>query len=305
MQIEYMREFLAVADEGSVSAAASKLHIAQPVLSKHIRAMEETLRVQLFLRSPKGFTLTPRGKQAYHTFRDIVGKYDDILCLFQPENNVLCGQLRMGILTMGFDSYIAPVVERFNQRYPNIALSYATENPLAIIEGVIDGSLDIGFLGQTRFDDRGQVAYRCIGQDELHAVVPKGGPIAERGYLTPADAAETPLVCLKTKETTDVLNDLVVSAGYQPKRIVEVDEVEVASSSVVSLNGFFVIPDFMCSVFKASRNAEIVEFETPLYLPVFFAYRKTVKNQFVSLFLDSIPIDEEQGRLDGSGCVAE
>ena len=61
----------------------------------------------------------------------------------------------------------------------------------------------------------------------------------------------------------------------------------------------------MCSVFKASRNAEIVEFETPLYLPVFFAYRKTVKNQFVSLFLDSIPIDEEQGRLDGSGCVAE
>ena len=289
-----MREFLVVADEGSVSAAASKLHITQPVLSKHIRAMEETLNVQLFLRSPKGLTMTPRGEQAYHTFKEIVGKYDDIICLFQPENNVVCGRLRMGILSMGFDRYIAPAVENFNRLYPNIAISYATENPLGIVDGIIDGDLDIGFLGQARFDDRGQVAYRRIGQDALHAIVPKGGAIAERGYIAPADATDATLVCLKIKETTDVLNELVISAGYKPRSIFEVDEVEVAASFVVSLSGFFVIPDFMCDIFEASRSVEIVDFESPLYLPVFFAYKKTLKNQFVSLFLDTLPSEEAE-----------
>ena len=292
VHVEYMREFLVVADEGSVSVAASKLHITQPVLSKHIRAMEDTLNVQLFLRSPKGLTLTPRGKQAYHTFKDIVSRYDDIVCLFQPENNVVCGQLRMGILSMGFDRYIAPVVERFNRQYPNIAISYATENPLDIVDGIIDGDLDIGFLGQARFDDKGQISYRRIGKDVLHAIVPKGGPVAQRGYIVPADVTDAVLVCLKIKETTDVLNELVATAGYKPKSIFEVDEVEVAASFVVSLNGFFVIPDFMCDVFEASRTVEIVDFESPLYLPVFFAHKKTLKNQFVSLFLDALPSDE-------------
>ena len=116
--------------------------------------------------------------------------------------------------------------------------------------------------------------------------------MAQRGYIVPADVTDAVLVCLKIKETTDVLNELVATAGYKPKSIFEVDEVEVAASFVVSLNGFFVIPDFMCDVFEASRTVEIVDFESPLYLPVFFAHKKTLKNQFVSLFLDALPSDE-------------
>ena len=62
MDIRQLRYFVAIAEEGSLSAAAQRVNVAQPSLSQHIITVEKDLGVTLFNRSPRGMTLTQSAK---------------------------------------------------------------------------------------------------------------------------------------------------------------------------------------------------------------------------------------------------
>jgi len=60
-RLRQLRYFVAVAEEGQMTAAAQKLHLAQPALSQGIAQLERQLGVELLRRNPHGVTLTPAG----------------------------------------------------------------------------------------------------------------------------------------------------------------------------------------------------------------------------------------------------
>lgn len=289
MQLEHMREFVSVVDEGSFTAAAEKNFVAQPVLSKHVQGIERELNTQLLIRSPKGLILTPLGEEAYAAFAAILDRFDVLLAKAHEQGSHTAGQLHIGILTMGVDKYIAPIVTAFTHRFPNIVITYSTEKPQNIFSNLLDGKLDIGFMAKSNFNDRGALSYHLVGYDELKIALPTNHPAAQRGNITPADLVDNPLVCLKLQETTDTLNSMIFAAGFKPKRIRKVDELEIAPSTTVAINGYFVISDFMSSVFEGFRDIRVTNLARPLYQPVYFAYKTSGANPVVRLFLDNIP----------------
>lgn len=62
LDLRKLRYFAAVAETGNLTAAAERLHIAQPVLTRQIRAFETELHATLFIRSARGTELTPAGR---------------------------------------------------------------------------------------------------------------------------------------------------------------------------------------------------------------------------------------------------
>ena len=62
MSFSQIQTFLAVAEEGSLSRAARRLHVSQPPLTRQMHALEDELGVQLFARSARGMTLLPAGE---------------------------------------------------------------------------------------------------------------------------------------------------------------------------------------------------------------------------------------------------
>ena len=91
--MEYLREFVAVVDEGSMCHAARKLFITQSVLSKHMQNLEKEFDSQLFMRTATGIRPTPLGHKAYSAFRSIIDEYDDFCVQAHDDRNHMSGQL--------------------------------------------------------------------------------------------------------------------------------------------------------------------------------------------------------------------
>ena len=76
MSLSQIRYFVAVAEEGNVGRAARRLHVAQPPLSRQIRALEHEIGARLFERTPRGMTVLPTGRVFLDHARSILAAVD-------------------------------------------------------------------------------------------------------------------------------------------------------------------------------------------------------------------------------------
>ena len=77
MSLAQIRYFVAVAEEGNVGRAAERLHIAQPPVSRQIRALEDEIGTPLFVRTPRGMQLLPSGRAFLDRARQILSAVDE------------------------------------------------------------------------------------------------------------------------------------------------------------------------------------------------------------------------------------
>ena len=86
MKKDQLKNFVEVADCGSINKAAEKLYISQPSLSRSIHALEEEMGRKLFIRSNRGITLTPTGNLLYYYARSILNQFRVLERLKKLEN---------------------------------------------------------------------------------------------------------------------------------------------------------------------------------------------------------------------------
>ena len=94
LKLNYIREFVTLAETLNFSKAAEKLFLAQPALSRHIAIIEEIMGGRLFQRTTRNVSLTPAGEAVYNAFIEILRQYDGAREQVSP----LLGQ--SGVLSM-------------------------------------------------------------------------------------------------------------------------------------------------------------------------------------------------------------
>ena len=159
MNFKQLKYFLAVAEEQQVTAAAKRLHIAQPPLSYQLKELEKDLGVKLFRRTAKGIVLTEAGKMLENYARQIVELTQVTEEKVRQVNQGQIGSLALGLISSSGGFMATVGLKEFMERYPDISYQIYEDNTYGIIEKIRQGQLDVAVV-RTPFNPSGlQIKY--------------------------------------------------------------------------------------------------------------------------------------------------
>ena len=173
MDFEQIRAFLNVASLRSFSEAGEKMFISQPTISVRIKALEEELGVKLFDRSKaREPSLTESGMIFLDYAQAVINLYDDCKEKLSDHRESASGLLYIGSSTVP-GSYLLPgLLAAFRKIAPSIDFNINILDTTAVLEGVLNYSYDLGYVGLIKPDER--LKYISLKEDELVLCVRKG-----------------------------------------------------------------------------------------------------------------------------------
>jgi DNA-binding transcriptional LysR family regulator len=150
-----METFISVIEAGSFSAAARRLNVGQPAVSKSIAQLEAKLGVRLLLRSTRGLTPTEAGQQFYERAKRALEEADEAELAARGSGAGLSGRLRICAAVTFARLHIVPEMKTFLAAHPDLTLEVLLDDDsVNLLEQGIDVALRMGVLGDSSMTAR-------------------------------------------------------------------------------------------------------------------------------------------------------
>jgi len=268
LDLRKVRYFVAVADQLHFGRAADELHIAQPALSRQIRALEQELGTPLLIRDSHGVALTDAGRQ-------LLTDAGPLLASAQAARRRVTEAARGGRrLMVGFRAGITvtPAVQRFATRHPDVLVDVQRIDGDDQAALLLDGRIDVGYV-RLPIDEAGLRVTPLYTEPRV-AVLPAGHPLAGKEQISEADLAGEPLVWPGDTSTQPTRRPHP-NAGYLVRGVDETLEHVAAGRGISflarSATVFYshpdvsyvpvpdLVPDQVCLAVAASRVSPLVD----------------------------------------------
>jgi len=241
MDLNQLRSFVTVAQFGHLTRAAETLHLSQPALSGHIKALEEQFGVTLFERSSTGMTLTPSGRQLLGEATQIIEAVAHLQHSAQELRGEPTGSLRLGTVLEPAVLRVGDLLLRARDRYPQIEIELNQVMSSEALARVRASTLDASFyFGAQPESDLCGIPLRDI-------VYRVAMPAAWAGELLDAPwetIARSPWIVAPEPSThRRLVLELFSEPAPQPDRIIEADNESVINNLVESGVGISLIRD--------------------------------------------------------------
>ena len=185
------RYFLAVAEAGSVRAAARDLNVAASAVSRQLQQLEQSLGAALFDRSGRGLQLTPAGEVLLRGLRQASQAHERTLDELSALKGLQRGLLRIATVESVSVSILPDMLLRFAGAYPGIEVSVTVAGSEAVTDMLREHQADLGFT----FNPSSLEGLVALASSDLHlgAVMSPQHPLAKAGKLALADCLSHPL----------------------------------------------------------------------------------------------------------------
>ena len=188
MNLNQLRYFVSVAENGSFTKAAMNHFISQTAITQQIHALEESIGTKLLDRASRPVALTPAGRVLLKEAREILGKMDAALLRTREASTGLEGELRLGY-TKGYEHSDLPKYLRgFHQEYPNVLLSCYRCDTDRLAAGLMNREYDVIFTwDSTNLRREETIDLRVMEHVPLRVALYASHPLARRKELTRKD----------------------------------------------------------------------------------------------------------------------
>ena len=193
MNLKQLEYFVAIAEEGQITAAARRLHISQPPLSYELAQLERELGTQLVRRGPRGVTLTEAGRLLHERAARILAMAIATAREVSSVGKGLTGTLCLAICDSAAGLAPGPRLAELAERAPDVTVEVRCGSVPKVLELVAGGIAEVGVV-RTPFSSQG-LRCRYAPAEPLVAVLP---PKMERGSeleVGLADLAGVPIAC--------------------------------------------------------------------------------------------------------------
>jgi LysR family nitrogen assimilation transcriptional regulator len=146
MDIRQIRAFLAIADTGSVTQAAERLHIVQPAVSRQLKLLEDDVGAPLFERDRRGMQLTEAGHILLERARRALRELDAARLEIRPTLGLISGNVNLGILPSSCELITGPLVGALKERYPHMRVSLSVGYTDHLLRWLESGEIDVALL---------------------------------------------------------------------------------------------------------------------------------------------------------------
>jgi DNA-binding transcriptional LysR family regulator len=222
LDLTILRAFIAVVETGSVTGAARLLNRTQAAVSLQIKRLEDTLGQPLFERGHKRLSLAPAGEQLVGLAQRLVAMNDEVVeAMTTPSFE---GEVRLGLPVDLIVTYAAPILRRFNAKWPGVRVSLVAANSHDLIEELDRGQLD---LAMTTDLERGGRAVETLAWDDLVWVGAPGGQAHRRLPLPIAIGG-------RSCRFRPVLLDVLRRAGVDWRVVLEVSNQDAVNATVAA-----------------------------------------------------------------------
>jgi LysR family transcriptional regulator for metE and metH len=217
IEIRHLRSLLALAECGTLSRAAERVHLTQSALSHQLRWLESHYETRIVERGGRTITLTRAGERLVALARAVLDQIRDaerdVAKLAQPST----GSLRIALECHTCFDWLLPIMHGFRKAWPEVPLDLVSgfhPNPLALLA---DGEADL-VIGSPQKPRRG-VVWHPLFRFEILAVLPTDHRLRNKRYLAAEDFAEETLITYPVADDRlDVIRHVLKPAGIKPRR---------------------------------------------------------------------------------------
>jgi len=146
MDIKQLTYFITIVEEGNITRAANKLHMAQPPLSTQLKLLEDELGTKLLERGARKINLTDAGKILYKRAKHILEITNSTTKEIEEFRKGIQGTLRLGTISSSGTALLSSRVIDFNKKYPNIKFEIHEGNTYDVLEMINSGIIEVGIV---------------------------------------------------------------------------------------------------------------------------------------------------------------
>lgn len=169
MEIRQLRAFISIAELGTFTAGARRVHVTQAAISMQIRQLENELGAKLFIRAPRRVMLTEAGEQLLQRARQILRDHDAAVDEIAELAGAERGRLRVGSASAMVTTDVLPkLLKDLRKQHAGAEVTVASGTSEALVQQILAGELDVAFVSLP-VEARGINTER-LSQDQLVAV---------------------------------------------------------------------------------------------------------------------------------------
>ncbi len=243
MNLRQLKYFLATAELGQVSRAASELSISQSSITSAIRELEQGMGTTLFNRTAHGMDLTPTGRELLSAARDVMEKVQIAQDIGQNHSDVT-GTINIAA-TYTVCGYFLPFhLDRLAHRFPNLTINISELNRESIEEGLIANRFDVAVI-LTSNTSNPELATQTLLRSHRRLWVPQNHALAGKEFATFEEVAEQDYIMLTVDEAANTSMKYWGPTGLAPKVRMRTSSTEAVRSMVANGLGVTILSDMV------------------------------------------------------------
>lgn len=241
MELRQLRYFAEIAASGSLREASAKLHVAQPALTRHLRALEAELGVELCVRHARGIRLTPAGTRFLEHATSVVRDVGEIRSQLSEDLESPSGMVAIGASAAMGQLIFGAVAEQIAEEYPRIALRLVEGGAYSLLAALDARRIDIALLVAP--DARAGYNLNPLVTESVYLVGRPEDERLARNSIDISDLAGIPLATFdRTSGPRKLFDHTAARAGLTLNIAYELESAEVIKDFVKRGLAFALLP---------------------------------------------------------------